>query len=280
MSDFNYEKAYFTQAKPAFLALNHKQRNAHSKLIPLVGKLQQGRDLNIPISPAMVEILNELSSLELAGLSRASYFVGYWKPSNTESLFPNTRGESWKISNCCNQILRNRLLTGLAALQIHEGKLRRTFSGRDYWTWEEFGLATEDNIQAYNNFEVVFNKRTLEHNISDLKNSINDLWDDVDNLPDNIEYIEYLKAKTALKLQKDLESAQKELDSIKNDIKLSENKYNGFQWLFDNGISFNNVIYYSHTDLFSFGWRSPLSEIEKTEIESKLQNFPYKYELK
>lgn len=54
----------------------------------------------------------------------------------------------------------------------------------------------------------------------------------------------------------------------------------GMLWLWDKGLSLDNVIYYSHTGKFSFGWRSPVS----AEVESKLldviSEFPFPYEIK
>lgn len=79
MKDFDYEKAYCVQALPAFEGLNKRQKALHSKLILLVGELSQGRDLNIPISTEIEEVIDRaiLNCKELAELSRASYFVGH-----------------------------------------------------------------------------------------------------------------------------------------------------------------------------------------------------------
>jgi hypothetical protein len=54
----------------------------------------------------------------------------------------------------------------------------------------------------------------------------------------------------------------------------------GMLWLWDNGVSLDNVIYYPHTGKFSFGWRSEVAP----EVESKLLDilceFPFPYEIK
>ena len=78
--DFNYQKAYFTIALPAFKALSYKQRDTHSKLIPLIGELNQGLDLNIPMTPAIEAYLNDLNCQELAEMARASCYVGFSTP--------------------------------------------------------------------------------------------------------------------------------------------------------------------------------------------------------
>lgn len=64
-------------------------------------------------------------------------------------------------------------------------------------------------------------------------------------------------------------------------IHKAETEYKGFTWLMDNGINTDNVIYYSHTNLFCFGWRG--NGIDK-ELESDLldviSEFPFAYEIK
>ena len=72
--NFNYQKAYFVFAVPAFNSLSDKAKRAHSELIPLVGKLSQGRDLSIPLNDGIRALLAPLSTLEIARLSRGVLF--------------------------------------------------------------------------------------------------------------------------------------------------------------------------------------------------------------
>jgi hypothetical protein len=278
--NFNYEKAYFVIAKPAFLNLTHKQRNVHSRLIPIIGELDQGRDLNIPMSPAIKATLEELTCLELAELSRASNAVIHWKPSDTEDLFIHSKGEGWKISNVCDQVLRKRLLVGTNRIEIHEGILRRTLSSERYWHWEEFGLATEENLVKYSEFDLAFDPDSITSNLSKLKDSIGDMWPDVETLSDNLEYVQYLVRKTEIISARGKELAEKNLEKAEDELRIAKVKYDGYKWLYDNGVSHYNVIFYSHLETFSFGWGSLLTEVEKEELTKKLTNFPFKYELK
>lgn len=68
--------------------------------------------------------------------------------------------------------------------------------------------------------------------------------------------------------------------SINAEIEASKKELSGFQWLIDHDINFENCIYYTHTDQFSFGWRNPLTELEQEEIYKKMNGFPYSWEIK
>jgi len=279
MLDFNYQKAYCVLALPAFHGLNQKQRNAHSKLIPLVGELRQEGNLEIPMSDAIKAILNELSSKELAELSRTSYFAGHWQPSLLEKPFNHQRGESWKIANCCDQVLRERLKLPYN-VEIHEGKLRKTFSGRDYWLWDEFGLATEKNMEIYKSFHHKFNEDTLEHNVKDLATLIGDLWPNVDDLPANKDYKRYLELYKQHRLQKLAESNNDRLKKLEEDIEVEKFKYIIYKEFLNKDIDIDNCIYYSHLKTFCFGWRDKITQKQADIIKSKLKDFPHKIEFK
>jgi hypothetical protein len=70
------------------------------------------------------------------------------------------------------------------------------------------------------------------------------------------------------------------LTDMNKSIKEAKTEYKGFIWLMDRGINTNNLIYYSHTDIFTFGWKSVLSDEVKTELKAKLKGFPFKYDFK
>lgn len=57
-------------------------------------------------------------------------------------------------------------------------------------------------------------------------------------------------------------------------------KRDGFLWLMDHGLNTANVIYYDHTDKFSFGWRNPVDDILVSEILEVISEFPFNYEIK
>lgn len=54
----------------------------------------------------------------------------------------------------------------------------------------------------------------------------------------------------------------------------------GMLWLWDHGASLDNVIYYDHTQKFSFGWRSPVSLEVEAALLAILSEFPHSYEIK
>ena len=276
--EFNYQKAYFTLALPAFNNLNKRQKQAHKKIMELTKDLTQARDLNIPLNAEMEDILNGLTCLEVAEISNASYFIGNWKPSLTESIF-SSEETPWKVSNVCDQILRKRLIFP-HNVQIHEGKLRVTFSSKYCWTWEEFGLATQENLDIFKNCNLAFGENSLENSADKLKSICGDLWQDVEKVPDNKEYLVYKERQKEQKLIKLKEQQQQKLKMIKNDIKNSKIELKAFEWLVKNDINIDNCIFYRHKNIFCFGWRNPLSLGEREVLKNKLEGFEYKYEFK
>ncbi len=63
-------------------------------------------------------------------------------------------------------------------------------------------------------------------------------------------------------------------------IDQANTKYSGFTWLLDAGINTDNCIYYNHTNRFCFGWRTPIDDMYKGELEQALVNFPFDYDIK
>lgn len=269
--DFNYQKAYCTQALPAFNNLNSKQKTAFNELHKIVGDRQQDRSLNIPTCEKTDVILKDLSCLEIAELSRASYFVGHWHPSLIEMPFDNKCGESWKVANVCDQELRSRLLP-CHTLEIHEGVLRVTFSSKHCWLWEELGLATEKNIKIFNECGLPFGENSFHKSAKSLSSIYGDKWPDVESIQSNDLYIKYLD------LEKDKHT--KKLKDLAQAVKNAEKELTAFTWMIDAGINTDNCIYYNHTDTFSFGWREPLSDTEKENITKLMVGFPYVWAVK
>jgi len=267
--NFNYQKAYCVQAVPAFNALPAHVKQARAKMLPLVADLAQGKGLAIPLSDEMRAILEPLTNKELAELARASYFVGHWHPSLLPQLYATGKGESWKVSNCIDQVLRARIETP-HNIQIHEGKFRATFSNKYCWLWDEFGLATEENLEVFKTCGLPFGESTLNKSAKKLAAIIGDLWPDVDGMEDNELYQEYLhlakvkqeadlKAQFAKKiksLEQDKTNAQKEIEFLLDCNKLQ--------------VPVDNVIYYKHSDTFCFGWREKLTDKEQADIWRKL----------
>lgn len=282
MKNFDYEKAYFVQALPALNGLNEKQKEAHRLLCSLVGDLNQGEDLNIPLTDEMKEILEPLTCHEIAELSRCSYFVGHWKPGHVAPVFENSKGQSWKVTNICDQVLRSTLQTPHNVL-IHEGAFRVTFSSKACWMWDEFGLATERNLEIFKTCGLPFGESTIMSSAKKLTDLCGDLWGDVDEMPGNGEYNAFLLLKKEKALD-DLKKKQaKRLADIEKDIENSKVELAAFQWLIEHNIPeyfIDNCIYYAHTGKFCFGWRRRMDEKEKESLPGLLVGFPYAWEIK
>jgi hypothetical protein len=75
---------------------------------------------------------------------------------------------------------------------------------------------------------------------------------------------------------------QKQRDDILEEaekyIRNATAERDGKLWLWEKGLDLDNVIYYSHTSKFSFGWRSPLDPILKSKLLDVLSEFPFEYE--
>ncbi len=56
-------------------------------------------------------------------------------------------------------------------------------------------------------------------------------------------------------------------------------KRDGLIWLMDNGLSNENVIYYDHTNKFTFGWRTKLDADTVSAILDVISEFPFPYEI-
>lgn len=80
------------------------------------------------------------------------------------------------------------------------------------------------------------------------------------------------KAKKAKRLQIE--------NGYKNAINKAETEYKGFTWLLDNGFNVENVIYYSHTNKFSFGWMKPIDGELLSSLLDIISEFPFNYEIK
>lgn len=276
---FDYQKAYCVQAVPAFQSLPEHVRGALGALAPLVADLAQNKAFNIPLSPEIEAIFAPISIQEIAEVSRAIYFLGHWHPSLLPRLFPAAKGETWKISNCADQILRARLAPLPSNIQIHEGKFRVTFSNLDCWLWREFGLATEENLETFKTCGLPFNETTIDDSARALAEQIDDLWPSVDTMPENDLYRQWQqlnRARIDVEIKANFEREIKSLEQAKVN---AQTKIDFLRECNGRGVSIDNVIYYPHTGAFCFGWRTLLSQAEKEEILTRLGDMPERYKI-
>jgi hypothetical protein len=76
-------------------------------------------------------------------------------------------------------------------------------------------------------------------------------------------------------------------DEYEDDMRKAEEKKieatekrDALTWLLDRELGIDNVIFYSHTKRFSFGWRQPIdSQVEK-QLLDHMSEFPFAYEIK
>lgn len=64
------------------------------------------------------------------------------------------------------------------------------------------------------------------------------------------------------------------------EVASAQTEASGLLWLLDRGVSIDNVIYYSHTDRFCFGWRAPVSDTVASKLLDIMSEFPHRYEIK
>jgi hypothetical protein len=75
-------------------------------------------------------------------------------------------------------------------------------------------------------------------------------------------------------------AARREIESeCANMKRRAHTKRDGMLWLLDHGFPTDNVIYYS-TDLFCFGWRSPIDAEVLSALLDIISEFPFPYEIK
>ena len=78
------------------------------------------------------------------------------------------------------------------------------------------------------------------------------------------------------RIQKDFDDTiQKKIPMLEATAKV---EYIGKNWLLSHDISIENVIYYSHTHKFSFGWMKPFAPEVQVTLRELLKDFPYPWE--
>jgi hypothetical protein len=73
---------------------------------------------------------------------------------------------------------------------------------------------------------------------------------------------------------------QQIIDQTDATINKATTERDGKLWAFDYGLDIENLIYYSHTGIFTFGWREKVSDAEASKILDVISEFPFEYEIK
>lgn len=64
------------------------------------------------------------------------------------------------------------------------------------------------------------------------------------------------------------------------DTELARMEYEGKLWLLDHGVNLENVIFYTHTARFSFGWRNAYGKAAARAMRKALEGFPFAFDIK
>lgn len=71
---------------------------------------------------------------------------------------------------------------------------------------------------------------------------------------------------------------ERKLANLREKVEQAQKEYAAIQWLIDNNLPCDNVIYYAHQDVFVFGWRKCYTDDKQRDLEQRgLTQFPYKW---
>ena len=90
----------------------------------------------------------------------------------------------------------------------------------------------------------------------------------------------YMEAQTKLREQQEAKLRADVEAEFHKSMELATIKRDGMIWILDVGIPTENLIFYPYTKTFCFGWRNPVSKEVRDELDEKLKEFPFKYEIK
>lgn len=94
----------------------------------------------------------------------------------------------------------------------------------------------------------------------------------------------YIKRQTEGENSRNVQKLKKQREHIESkhqkNKESNQTEHDGLLWLMDNNVSIENCIYYNHRNIFTFGWRSPLSEDVKSKLLDVLVEFPFEYEIR
>jgi hypothetical protein len=101
----------------------------------------------------------------------------------------------------------------------------------------------------------------------------------------------YIEHQTLCAARRETEAHQKAKLGIEKDyveklrkaeqqVQAAKDEREGMLWLWERGFKLSNVIYYSHTRQFGFGWQSPVSNDVRDKLLDVMSEFPYAYTIK
>lgn len=95
---------------------------------------------------------------------------------------------------------------------------------------------------------------------------------------------QYVEAQTVCATSRAVKRRTKQREDIikkaTRDIENAEIKRTGLLWFLDHDVQIDNLIYYNHTGIFTFGWRTPVSDDVASALLDIISEFPYPYCIK
>ena len=160
MREFNYIEAWFSYPYREIRNIKRHEVNDMDKILQIMDIVKnetQDKNLNIPMSDKVIEILDSMDIGKLGYYAYVVYVYGHWQPSGTKLEFDNSKGQTWKFTNVVTQYLRGKLKYDVDKVQIVDGLIRMTFIAPNHWDWDDIGYANQYNIDridlAYNNID-------------------------------------------------------------------------------------------------------------------------------
>lgn len=203
MKEFNYSRAWWELALPAWNALPEAAKNLALLVADDCGDCLQLESLDTewPEKGKLRLTMEGLKSEVLAVAAHTVWAMGHWCPGPSRALFDDAQnkdalalgkrlqatGGYWKFANYCDQILRARLNLSPrnvshigVSFAIHEGVLRVCWNHRDGWQWTEVGWAT---MQTWDRAQAAFPRSTIEKRLTEARGDKKyQAWDDYVNL--------------------------------------------------------------------------------------------------
>jgi len=107
MKQFNFKKAWYTLALPAYLELPKQAMEFVKYVAETYESVNQDRDLGMPEFDDVLIYLREISDADLSSWAQTIYSAGYWLPSGIQLT---GIGNHWKVSKLLDQELARRVL--------------------------------------------------------------------------------------------------------------------------------------------------------------------------
>ena len=95
-----------------------------------------------------------------------------------------------------------------------------------------------------------------------------------------IVFPKYLEARTKASAEVRAKQKDEVLTEFARDQRRATMERDGKLWLLEHGMQLENVIFYNHTESFSFGWRSAYTGKVREKVLELLKTFPFPYDVK